>query len=393
MDQYPSQQSPSTPEQAQGASSPELSPVMQAVEQPKKKSKTGLIIGIVVGSLVLLGLIALALWYFLVWQHPQNVLSRAVAKSFTQETSVAQGKITAEADGMDMTIDFKGATNQKKGKIDATMSVNAKGVNQAVKVSFEGIAGDDGALYFKADGIKAAVDQVFEASFKENMLAETTPEQRAFLNTPEGKAYVEQMKKTAMEQFTPVIDAVDGEWVKVTPADLMVGDTKDARCAVEMLRAFQSDTTLRQQIARLYERHPFYTVSGDVEAKQGMKGYRITIDSEKARAFGQALRDDILRTQLRGCDTDEMFDTSKDYRSGKDADYSFKIWLDGSETVRSIEMSGTSDEAKMVMQMDIEYGKTESIDVPSQTKTMKELQDELSDLFEGTMLPFQALSA
>ena len=145
-----------------------VTPVVQ-VPQPPKKSKVKLIVGIVVGSLVAIGLIALALWYFLVWQSPQNVLTRAVANTFTTEKSIVSGTISTELSGTKVEVAIKSASDLPKGKVAATLKISPKGVDKAIEVNADGVLGEDGTIYFKIDGIQKAVDSVFDQVMQAQM--------------------------------------------------------------------------------------------------------------------------------------------------------------------------------------------------------------------------------
>lgn len=392
------QPAPPAPVQPEGndalAPQQDQSPIMQAV-QPPKKSKAGLIVGIIIGSLLLLGLIGLALWYFLVWKSPQNVVTRAVAKSLVAEKSISSGSMTIEAEKAKVNIDIKTVSDAPKAKATATIKVTPDGMDRTFEADFEGVIGDDGAIYFKVEGVEEAISGVFEAAIEAGIEESATSEQIAFLETPQGQAYLGQMKEQAMSQFQPVIDAVDGNWVKITADDITGSNSDEQRCVIEAVKLFQNDRDFRKQVSGIYQKHPFYTIGDKVEDKNGMKGYTITLDKSASDRFISELQTVAFSDKLRDCK--EELSTSASSSSSTYGDASYKLWVDGSENVRSIEMTGKSDVDKISITMDVEYGKTEAVEVPSDAKTVTELKEELESLssdgsLQTDLLPFSTLS-
>lgn len=62
--------------------------------KPPKKKKTGLIVSIIIVILLLLGGIGFAIWYFAVYQSPENVVFNSVNKLITAEHVSPHGSFT-----------------------------------------------------------------------------------------------------------------------------------------------------------------------------------------------------------------------------------------------------------------------------------------------------------
>ena len=63
--------------------------------KPPKKKKTGLIIGIIIAVLLVLSGIGVAIWYFAVYQNPENVVLDAVNNLITAKHVSPHGAFTA----------------------------------------------------------------------------------------------------------------------------------------------------------------------------------------------------------------------------------------------------------------------------------------------------------
>lgn len=369
-------------------------PVVQA-QKPPKKSKVKLIVGIVIGSLVIVGLTALALWYFLVWQSPQNVLTRAVAKTFTTEKSIASGTITTEMNGAKVEVAIKSASDLPKGKLAATVKISPEGLDKAIEINADGVLADDGTLYFKLDGVKKSVNIVIDQVIQSQLgSGAESHEKVAYMNSPEGKKMMEQVKQQALKQLQPVIDAVDGQWVKISPSDLSNLPSEDTACVFDSLKMIQTDADARKEVAKVYQDNAFLVIKGETEAKDGSKGYDIELDKDKAREFAKAAVDTKLGRKMKDCGG-ELTADSMTGDSSKGSVDSFRVWIANGE-LRSVELTQKADGAEAKIAYDLQPGKTETIDVPSDTKTLTELVEELQDAFSDSsssgLSPFSALS-
>ena len=72
----PAQMPPSSPQNVPPTppsyQAPQPQPTPSAFQEPPKKKRTGLIIGIILGSIAVIAIIAAILIYFLWWQNPQK---------------------------------------------------------------------------------------------------------------------------------------------------------------------------------------------------------------------------------------------------------------------------------------------------------------------------------
>ncbi len=374
----------SAPAPAPTPTSTEQSPVIPVVQvpQPPKKSKVKLIVGIVIGSLVTIGLIALALWYFLVWQSPQNVLTRAVANAFTTEKSIVSGTVTTEFNGAKVEVAIKSASDLPKGKVAATIKVSPEGMDKAIEVNADGVLGDDGTIYFKIDGIKKAVDSVFDQIIQAQMdTGASSSEMTAYMSSPEGKKMIEQMKQEALKQFQPVIDATDGQWIKISSSDLAGASSKEATCIFDAIKMIQTDADARKELAKTYQNNAFLVIKGETEGKDGLKGYDIEVDNTKTKEFASAAGDTKVGRKLKDCGDISMTEAMTDSSESGSVER-FRVWISGNE-LRSIEIVQKADGAEVKTTYDVQAGKTESIDVPSDAKSITDLQEELSEAMGG----------
>ena len=232
------------------------------------------------------------------------------------------------------------------------------------------------------EGIQKAVDSVFDQVMQAQMGSSAgSSEMAAYMNSAEGKKMMEQMKQEALKQFQPVIDAVDGQWIKISSSDLAGVSSKEATCMFDALKMMQTDTDARKELAKAYQNNAFLVIKGEAEGKDGLKGYDIEIDKTKTKEFASAAGDTKVGRKLKDCGgasmTESMTDSSK-YGSVE----RFRVWISGSE-IRSIELVQKADGAEMKTTYDVQAGKTESIDVPSDAKSITDLQEELSEAMGG----------
>lgn len=64
------------------------------IVKPPKKKKTGLIVGIIIAALLVLGGVGAAIWYFAVYQSPENVVFDAMNNFLSAQHVQAEGEFT-----------------------------------------------------------------------------------------------------------------------------------------------------------------------------------------------------------------------------------------------------------------------------------------------------------
>ena len=146
---------------------PQVAPPPTSMVMPPampKKSKTGLIVALVVGALLLLGVGGGALAYT-VYQQPESVLLDAMTKLQTADKVATHTEVTSDfsysSNGTSLT--FKKLTFDMNAEASPSIDTNAEilvtfnGQDIALKASV--IANEDGELYFKVENLTDTIEK------------------------------------------------------------------------------------------------------------------------------------------------------------------------------------------------------------------------------------------
>ena len=378
----PMQQGPATPPPTPAPQSPvgptppaSVQPTPSAFQQPPKKKRTGLIIGIILGSVALIAIIAAVLVYFLWYQNPQKVVTDAVVGAVTSQKSITEGKITVKSDELNVEIDLKSSNDAPESSFDTTVKVSGDDLGDIKEFNLKlaGALSEDGVVYIKADGLQEIVDGLVEV-YMQSMEAEL----RSY-----DTATQEQYKKVVEEQFStmldPIVSKIDGQWLKFTSADL--SDNEEAKCMMDAMVDIQKDSSYMQEVGDAYRENPFIVLSDEkVESRDGAKGYEFDIKGMEGKGedFGKALEDSKISKKLSDCL--ESSDSS-DLDSDDIADApTVRIWVDSmSHKLTEIEIVSKDDDMDLSMNLKFEIGKSNDIEIPSDAKDGKEVFEDIED--------------
>jgi hypothetical protein len=207
------------PAQPQPQYQPHMTP--RAVSaQPAKKSHLGLILGLVGGSIALLALIAGVLLYFFWYQNPHKVVTDGVANlvSARQASYSMGGDVTPSSTStsgpskVTYRVNLQHANQVAGGNGEVTMDLPQVG---QITVKAE-IYADREATYFRVNGIKKIyekyIDTMIDQSMKRYSTSSITDEEK---DTARSK-----MREQYTKQALPIIEKIDGKWVKMTQDDM-----------------------------------------------------------------------------------------------------------------------------------------------------------------------------
>ena len=146
-----------------GAFSPNP-PTPTAFQQPPKKKRTGLIVGIVLGSIAVIGIITAVLLYFLWWQNPQKVVTDALVGAATAQKSITSSTMTVKSDDFNIAVSMKGSADSPKSSFDTKVKVSSKhfGDFGEFELQLAGVMDEKGTIYLKADGLQKIMDKAVE---------------------------------------------------------------------------------------------------------------------------------------------------------------------------------------------------------------------------------------
>lgn len=345
-------------------------PIMNVVQPPKKR-RTGLIIGIVTGSVVLVALIVLTLLYFLWWQNPQRMVNNAVAQLALTKKGVVSGKLTAENDELSMTVDFKGVSNAPKSSAEADLTVKFKEQPSLgeVQLKLETVVADSETMYVKVDGLMTLLRKALGSSFT--------------LDGGLGGTSYSRSEVQMLSVLGPVVRKADGNWVKISTKNL-TGVDANSDCVTGLMKKLQSNDKARQELADIYRKNGFLVVKRSIEDKNGARGFEIDLKSDAAKDKAKKFAEELNKTDV-GRDLKRCFekDSTRDGASKKTAadNATLKIWVDGwSHTLRSVELSGSQDGTKISMSFDLQLDKEQEVKVPTDAKDLKEVLGPLNSM-------------
>jgi len=345
------------------------SPIMNSVVPPKKK--TGLIIGIVTGSVVLLLAIAAVLLYFFWWQDPQRMVTDAVVNSFQTKKVVSSGKLVMNlGNGNRIDVKLKAAADPPKSKTEATITLAINGMEIQQDVIFTMVADGKGTIYIKSEHLKDIVRQMVETIIKARSRG-VLPDTRSTM-----------IRDQILKQLDEKLNKIEGKWLKVSFDELGASHTNKDTCSQEIFDLINGDQQVRSELINAYRKNSFVTVKKDakVEPRDGVPGFEIDLASDskmsdKLRAFVDSLGDTKLGKKIKECYGDKVFNTANKTTSSKRLP-TIRIWVDPwSHQLKALEIKARGSDGDkdrdLTMDMTFDYSKSEQIDIPSDADNLK----------------------
>jgi hypothetical protein len=332
------------------------------ISAPKKKK--GLLIGIIVGVVVLLLGVAAALVYFLWYQNPDKVVTDGMLNAMQAKT----GTFTATLDSNDeskTSMTLAGKVNEKAMSIDAGFSTLSSG--KTVSVKGGGVVDFKGDIYVKVANAKELITSLFSS-----------------LSSSEVPASVVQ----PMNDFAA---KVNDQWIKISAEDMKSVSTQASdtqKCTQAVTSSFMQDNVMKSEIGKLYEQNRFIVISKDLGEQNGSKGFELKGDNAKAKSFILGLKNTKLYKDLNACDKSFVIE-EKDLSSIDSQDNSMvttELWVN-TWTHQITKLSVKSNEATNKSSMVIEpvFNGAVSIDIPSSSKTVKDVIKDLEDMQAAIM--------
>jgi len=332
------------------------------ISAPKKKK--GLLIGIIVGVVVLLLGVAAALVYFLWYQNPDKVVTDSILNTMQAKT----GTFTATLDSNDESktrMTMAGKVNEKAMSIDADFSTLSGG--KTVSVKGGGVVDFNGDIYVKVANAKELITSLFSS-----------------LSSSEVPASVVQ----PMNDFAA---KVNDQWIKISAEDMKSVSTQASdtqKCTQAVTSSFMQDNVMKSEIGKLYEQNRFIVISKDLGEQNGSKGFELKGDNAKAKSFILGFKNTKLYKDLNACDKSFVIE-EKDLSSLDSQDSSTvttELWVN-TWTHQITRLSVKSNEATNKSSVVIEpvVNGTVSIDIPSSSKTVKDLIKDFEDMQAAMM--------
>jgi len=283
------------------------------LKPPKKKFSLAAIIGFVVFGLLLVGGIGFAIWFFAVYQNPQNIAFDAVNKFLSAPSVQTKGEVsfrTKNDEGnnyisFSVKLDNKSKTLPNSATADLTISevTEAGSVveDHTISIDLGTAIMSDGVIYFQVANLKDALDKV---------LTEQTLPENDFSNA-----------------IFDMIETVDGEWWRISIPEVV--DELDLGSSGEPIKDLYScviDASKKDhsgQIAGYYRDHQFINVEKTDEiggANKGNTYYKVDLDYDNLAGFLNEMPNSDLTGDVLVCINDYAEATGGETVSKNDAE-------------------------------------------------------------------------
>lgn len=323
--------------------------------RPKKK-KTGLIIGVVLGAVVLISIVSAALVYFLWWQNPEKMVTDAISSAIMSKKMTADGKVVVDIrDQGKIELNVKTATDSGKSKANIDAKLNIKGVEKSIPLDGDMVLGDDGTIYVKINNFKDLYSSLLEVVMESSSGGKMS------------RAQIEAYRDQILKKLNSEINKMNGTWMKVSPDE--IGD--EYKCGIDALKKFQNDESARKELAQLYQKNSFFTIKDSkISDRNGGRGFELQGDNSKLSKFSDELKNSSAGKALGKCGKSNSYKSSE---SSSIDTASLKVWVDrSSHELKALELKGDSKKVSVEISFDIDVNKSEEIKIPSSAESLKE---------------------
>ena len=323
--------------------------------RPKKK-KTGLIIGVVLGVIVLIAIVSAALVYFLWWQNPEKMVTDAISSAIMSKKMTADGKVVVDIrDQGKIELNVKTATDSGKSKVNIDAKLNIKGVEKSIPLDGDMVLGDDGTIYVKINNFKDLYSSLLEVVMESSSGGKMS------------RAQIEAYRDQTLKKLNSEINKMNGTWMKVSPDE--IGD--EYKCGIDALKKFQNDESARKELAQLYQKNSFFTIKDSkISDRNGGRGFELQGDNSKLSKFSDELKNSSAGKVLGKCGKSNSYKSSE---SSSIDTASLKVWVDrSSHELKALELKGDSKKVSVEISFDIDVNKSEEIKIPSSAESLKE---------------------
>lgn len=329
-----------------------------------RKSKKGLIIGLIIGAALLVFGGASVLAYNVWYQNPQKVITDAIINAATAKTAIYTGVVTSDSDDYKIKIDVTARQASAVGSLaaKATLTVGTK----EYKLDGSALIDKAGDLYFKVENLDSIATEY------KNLLQGSDPAVLARVDT--------------------LVKKIDGTWIKISSDDLKSFSDSYATaktCINDTVTKFKDDKAAIKEVSTLYKKHQFIAVDESLGTKDGSLGYMIKADKTQTKAFAEGLKDTTIYKSLNKCDSSYTIDTS-DFDSTLATDSSnttkVEVWVSRwSHQMTKLSLSDTTDGTKLAATIAPVYGQPVTVETPASSTTLAKLQSDIEALMQPSM--------
>lgn len=323
--------------------------------RPKKK-KTGLIIGVVLGAVVLISIVSAALVYFLWWQNPEKMVTDAISSAIMSKKMTADGKVVVDIrDQRKIELNVKTATDSGKSKVNIDAKLDIKGVEKNIPLKGDAVLDSDGTIYVKINNFKDLYGTLLEVVMESSSGGKMS------------RAQIETYRDQTLRKMSSEIDKIGNTWMKISPDEI----GSEYKCGINALKKIQSDESVRKEVAQLYQKNSFFTIKDSkISDRNGGRGFELQGDNSKLSKFSDELKNSSAGKALSKCGKSNSYKSSE---SSSIDTASLKVWVDrSSHELKALELKGDSKKVSVENSFDINMNKSEEIKAPSDAESLKE---------------------
>ncbi len=337
-----------------------------AVPAPKKKKKTGMIIGIILG-LIAIGCGVAAILVFFVFNKGGDPVTNAMVRLLNNdERNIGvSGTFAYDYMGYPINVSYNAQIDKtaKAGVLTANLSGSFLGGD--ANVSLEGRATGDDNLYVKVDGIKDIVFSSFnvdcDSSDCDALLAQGLSTMDSSMD------YISTMIMS--------LASIDGEWIKIEGVNIL------SYISLPTGLSFDDYNSHKSEVVELYKKYPFVTSStNDLKiSKKNDTLYKLGFDFDKMASF-------VNEISKSYCDKDadcgQKTVTASDLKSTIGSVDDVYVEVDGKGNFTRLYAGGTQAGDQ---DLSITYPANVNVSVPSSYKNFSEITSMFGALMGGLM--------
>ena len=389
-------------------------------ENKKKKSKKGLIIGLVVGFIVLAGGVIGAMFALGVFK-PADPVVLAVSKLFEgpkpdnvhlNGTIKITPKDTTFIKSATITLDSAVKTgsmiNATKAELKATTSAGD------LNIGVEEVYANAGEIFLKLEGIESVSELIMQSTREESLLNESSndseldapldetldetldevnspnipindcvdSEDELSTNCVSESASQSSMGGLAMLYILQMFDAVDGEWIRISLNEVEssgIGFTFDTQCLTD---AYKSITNKGNLISEIYKKNSFVSSTNENlrVSKKINPIYKLVFDAEKITSFSNEIeKNNIVPTNCVGNEENTSADEIQKTLKNLPAIY---VEIDGNHNFTRFYTSiSTDDGSTLEVDLDLSYPSTIDVAEPIEYTDLESIiQDQMMNM-------------
>ena len=324
--------------------------------RPKKK-KTGLIIGVVLGVIVLISIVSAALVYFLWWQNPEKMVTDAMSSAIMSKKMTANGKVVVDMrDQGKIELNVKTATDSGKSKANIDAKLDIKGVEKNIPLKGDAVLDSDGTIYVKINNFKdlygTLLEMVMESSSGGNL----------------SRSQIETYRDQTLRKMSSEIDKMGNTWMKISPDEI----GSEYRCGINALKKIQSDESVRKELVQIYQKNSYFTIKDSkISDRNGGRGFELQGNNKSnSSKFEEEFKNSSVGKALSKCGKSNSYKSSE---SSSIDTASLKVWVDkSSHELKALELKSDGKKASVEISFDINMNKSEEIKTPSEAESLKE---------------------